>query len=184
VKVSRSYVQPRREVSESCSTGKGRASPPLLGVPWAPSFQAPLRTLVIVPSPTFELASGVLQRPEPIYVQAFVSRAVVERSYVKGVCRLPRPVPLHWRSRSPAMARQLERDLPEPLYFFAFPRHLWRSLRTTNVIERCFVEVRRRTRPMVVFTTVKPADPIIYAIFSRFNRDWKNRNGELFTQAD
>jgi putative transposase len=89
----------------------------------------------------------------------------------------------HWRSRYPAMVRQLERDLPELLHFFAFPRHLWRKLRTTNVIERCFVEVRRRTRPMVVFTNVESVDRIIYAIFSRFNQDWKNHTLQLFTQA-
>jgi transposase-like protein len=89
----------------------------------------------------------------------------------------------HWRSRYPAMVRQLEHDLPELLHFFAFPRHLWRKLRTTNVIERCFVEVRRRTRPMVVFTNVESVERIIYAIFSRFNEDWKNHTLELFTQA-
>ncbi len=89
----------------------------------------------------------------------------------------------HWRSRYPAMVRQLERDLPELLHFFALPGHLWRKLRTTNVIERCFVEVRRRTRPMVVFTNVESVDRIIYAIFSRFNEDWKTRTLELFTQA-
>ena len=89
----------------------------------------------------------------------------------------------HWRSRYPAMVRQLERDLPELLHFFALPTHLWRKLRTTNVIERCFVEVRRRTRPMVVFTNVESVDRIIYAIFSRFNDDWKTRTLELFTQA-
>src|SRR5438128_1494718 len=89
----------------------------------------------------------------------------------------------HCRSRYPAMVRQLERDLPELLHFFAFPRHLWRKLRTTNVIERCFVEVRRRTRPMVVFTNVESVDRIIYAIFSRFNEDWKNHTLQLFTQA-
>ncbi len=89
----------------------------------------------------------------------------------------------HWRSRYPAMVRQLERDLSELLHFFVFPRHLWRKLRTTNVIERCFVEVRRRTRPMVVFTNVESVDRIIYAIFSRFNEDWKNHTLELFTQA-
>jgi putative transposase len=88
-----------------------------------------------------------------------------------------------WRSRYPAMVHQLERDLPELLHFFSFPRHLWRKLRTTNVIERCFVEVRRRTRPMVVFTNVESVDRIIYAIFSRFNEDWKNHTLELFTQA-
>ena len=52
-----------------------------------------------------------------------------------------------------------------------------------NVIERCFVEVRRRTRPMVVFTNVESVDRIIYAIFSRFNEDWKNHTLELFAQA-
>lgn len=89
----------------------------------------------------------------------------------------------HWRSRYPAMVRQLERDLPELLPFFALPPHLWRKVRTTNVIERCFVEVRRRTRPMVVFTNVESVERIIYAIFSRFNQDWKTHTLHLFTQA-
>src|SRR6266853_4515851 len=57
----------------------------------------------------------------------------------------------------------------ELLSFFAFPQHLWRKLRTTNVIERCFVEVRRRTRPMVCFVSVERVDRIIYSIFQRFN---------------
>lgn len=53
----------------------------------------------------------------------------------------------NWQHLYPTLVRQLERDLPELLVFFRFPRHLWRKLRTTNVIERCFLEVRRRTRP-------------------------------------
>jgi putative transposase len=89
----------------------------------------------------------------------------------------------HWQSRYPAMVRQLERDLPELLHFFALPSHLWRKLRTTNMIERCFVEVRRRTRPMVVFTNVESVDRIVFAIFSRFNQDWKTHALNLFTQA-
>ena len=89
----------------------------------------------------------------------------------------------HWRPRYPAMVRLLERDLPELLHFFALPPHLWRKVRTTNVIERCFVEVRRRTRPMVVFSNVESVDRIIYAIFSRFNEDWKTHTLNLFTQA-
>jgi transposase-like protein len=88
-----------------------------------------------------------------------------------------------WRKLYPAMVSQLERDLPELLNFYRMPSQLWRKLRTTNVIERCFVEVRRRTRPMVVFTNVESVDRIIYAIFSRFNEDWKNHTLELFTQA-
>jgi transposase-like protein len=81
------------------------------------------------------------------------------------------------------MVRSLEKDLPELLQFFSFPPPRWRKLRTTNAIERCFVAVRRRTRPMVVFTNVQSVDRIIYAIFNRFNEDWKNHTLELFTQA-
>src|SRR5712691_7358954 len=88
-----------------------------------------------------------------------------------------------WRRQYAAMVRRLERDLPELLSFFAFPRHLWRKLRTTNVIERCFVEVRRRTRPMVCFVNVESVDRIIYSIFQRFNLEWKTRTLNLFTQA-
>ena len=88
-----------------------------------------------------------------------------------------------WRGRYPSMVKRLGQDLPELLSFFAFPRYLWRKLRTTNVIERCFVEVRRRTRPMVCFVNVESVDRIIYSIFQRFNLEWKSRTLNLFTQA-
>ena len=88
-----------------------------------------------------------------------------------------------WRGRYPGVVQRLGQDLPELLSFFAFPRHLWRKLRTTNVIERCFVEVRRRTRPMVCFVNVESVDRIIYSIFQRFNLEWKTRTLNLFTQA-
>jgi putative transposase len=88
-----------------------------------------------------------------------------------------------WRSDYPSMVKQLERDLPELLAFFRFPKHLWRKLRTTNIIERCFVEVRRRTRPMVCFVNVQSVDRIIYSIFQRFNLEWKTRTLRVFTQA-
>lgn len=91
----------------------------------------------------------------------------------------------HWQEVYAGMVKRLERDLPELLSFFSFPRALWRKLRTTNVIERCFVEVRRRTRPMVCFVNVASVDRIIYAIFNGLNEkyQWKNRTLRLFTQA-
>ena len=88
-----------------------------------------------------------------------------------------------WRCDYPSLVKQLERDLPELLAFFRFPKHLWRKLRTTNIIERCFVEVRRRTRPMVCFVNVQSVDRIIYAIFQRCNLEWKTRTLRVFTQA-
>jgi transposase-like protein len=88
-----------------------------------------------------------------------------------------------WQSVYPAMVRRLERDLPELFTFYDFPRHLWRKLRTTNVIERCFVEVRRRTRPMVCFVNIHSVDRIVFSIFNRMNPQWKNRTLRVFTQA-
>ena len=88
-----------------------------------------------------------------------------------------------WLREYGPMVRRLERDLPELLSVFAFPARLRQKLRTTNVIERCFVEVRRRTRPLVCFVNVQSIDRIIYSIFQRFNLEWKTRTLNLFTQA-
>ena len=78
-----------------------------------------------------------------------------------------------WQSVYPALVRRLERDLPELFTFFEFPRRLWRKLRTTNVIERCLVEVRRRPRPLVCFVNVPSVDRIVFAILNRMNPQWK-----------
>lgn len=84
-----------------------------------------------------------------------------------------------WQGVYPLVVKRLEKDLPNLLNFYAFPQHLWKKLRTPNAIERCFVEVRRRTRPTVVFTNVHSVDR---TIFHRMNEDWQNRTLELFTQ--
>lgn len=89
----------------------------------------------------------------------------------------------NWSQPYPGIVRQLAKDLPELLSFLHFPRHLWRKLRTTNVIERCFVELRHRTRPRVCFVNVNSVDRIIFSIFPCFNQQWKNRTLRLFTQA-
>lgn len=88
-----------------------------------------------------------------------------------------------WRAAYPQLVKRLLRDLPELLAFFQCPRRLWRKLRTTNVIERCFVEVRRRTRPMVCFVNVQSVERIIFSIFNRFNLEWRQRTFCQFTQA-
>ena len=74
-----------------------------------------------------------------------------------------------WRAAYPAWYGNWKAICPSCWPFSAFPRHLWRKLRTTNIIERCFVEVRRTTRPMVCFVNVQSVDRIIYSIFQRCN---------------
>jgi len=88
-----------------------------------------------------------------------------------------------WQASYPGLVHRLENDLPDLLTFYQFPRPLWRKLRTTNVIERRFVEVRRRTRPMVCFVNIHSVDRIIFAIFNQFNQQWQNRTLKVFTQA-
>lgn len=88
-----------------------------------------------------------------------------------------------WQPAYPKVVQRLLDDLPELLAFFRCPRQLWRKVRTTNVIERCFVEVRRRTRPMVCFVNVQSMERIIYSIFNRFNLEWHQRTLREFTQA-
>ncbi len=50
----------------------------------------------------------------------------------------------------------------------------------TNVIGRCFVEVRRRTRPTVCFVNVESVDRITYSIFQRFYLEWTTRSFSIY----
>jgi transposase-like protein len=86
-----------------------------------------------------------------------------------------------WRKDAPEAVACVEKDLEELLNFFAEPAALARRLRTTNAIERCFREVRRRTNPMSCFNNSESCERIIYAIFSHQNNRWKDRPIPEFT---
>lgn len=81
-----------------------------------------------------------------------------------------------WKPIAPEAVHCLEKDLEEMLVFFkAVPQNLWVKLRTTNIIERVFREVRRRTRPMSCFENKESVERIVYAIFYRQNEIWKEK---------
>jgi len=84
-----------------------------------------------------------------------------------------------WRSISPEAVACLEDDLEHLLMFYQCPREMWKKLRTTNIIERVFREVRRRTRPMSCFTNTRSVERIIFAIFNRQNEIWKDKPLEI-----
>lgn len=87
-----------------------------------------------------------------------------------------------WRPARPRAVASVERDLDELLNFFAVPREHWRKVRTTNVIERCFREVRRRTRPISSFTNPASCDRIVFGVISHLNRSWETKPLKQFTQ--
>jgi putative transposase len=77
-----------------------------------------------------------------------------------------------WQDRYPAAVSCLRRDLDELLSFFELGDPEWfKTARTTNAIERRFREVRRRTRPMGVFSDKTSVERILYAVFSHLNQE-------------
>lgn len=71
-----------------------------------------------------------------------------------------------WIDRYPKAVRCLQDDLEDLLTCFQFSDTDFRkAIRTTNAIERRFREVRRRTRPMGVFSNRTSVERILYAVF-------------------
>ena len=67
--------------------------------------------------------------------------------------------------------RCLVQDLEALLEFLRFDDATWRkAARTTNAIERRFREVRRRTRPMGVFSDRTSIERILFAVFTHENQ--------------
>lgn len=89
-----------------------------------------------------------------------------------------------WRPVAPKAVKCIEKDLEELLNVYFCPKVIRIKLRTTNVIERAFREVRRRTRPMSCFNNVQSIERIIYAVLSRLNEQWGMKPLKEFTHND
>ncbi len=87
-----------------------------------------------------------------------------------------------WKSISPAAVKCLEKDIEELLNFYTCPKEMRKKLRTTNVIERAFREVRRRTRPMTCFNNTPSIERIIFAVLNHLNSQWGKKPLKEFTQ--
>jgi putative transposase len=107
-----------------------------------------------------------------------VYRAPTRRAAVGAYWRWARA----WRPRHPVLVRNLERDLDDLLAVFALPGPLRASLRTTNLIERAFRELRRRLRPIGSLTDRRSADRILYGQVVRLNDLLSRRPLAAFTQ--
>lgn len=94
-----------------------------------------------------------------------IYRAPSRRAAVQAYWRWARA----WRGRHPVLVRQLEADLDELLAVFALPAPVRASLRTTNLLERAFRELRRRLRPIGSLTDRRSADRILYGQVLRLN---------------
>ncbi len=81
------------------------------------------------------------------------------------------------------LVRNLERDLDALLAVFALPEPLRANLRTTNLIERAFRELRcRRLRPIGSLTDRRSADRLLHGQVVRLNGLLAARPLAAFTQ--
>ena len=79
-----------------------------------------------------------------------------------------------WIIEEERAVRCLKKGFYNCLHYFEFDKELWKSIRTTNILERAFREVRRRTRPMNnFFTNEASANRIMYGIIDMLNKNWK-----------
>lgn len=79
----------------------------------------------------------------------------------------------NWKWKAPSAVSCLMEDLDDLLVYMELPEKHWKALRTTNVIERSFREVRRRIRPMTIFSNTRSCDRILVCVFNKVNGRWK-----------
>ncbi len=81
-----------------------------------------------------------------------------------------------WLVEEERAVQCMNKDLFNCLHFYDFPPERWKSIRTTNILERAFREVRRRTRPMNnFFTNEASSDRIMYGISQMLNKNWRGK---------
>ena len=69
-----------------------------------------------------------------------------------------------WKKLCPPVARSLEEAGENLLTFYAFPKPMWRALRTTNSIENLNREFRRRTKTQASFPNEDSALTLLYGL--------------------
>jgi transposase-like protein len=69
-----------------------------------------------------------------------------------------------WTPRCPGVVRSLQEGGDELLTFFRFPKRQWKTLRTTNVIERLNEEFRRRVKTQGALPTEDAALVLLFGL--------------------
>jgi transposase-like protein len=78
-----------------------------------------------------------------------------------------------WQNLYPSAVETLGRDLADCLTFFRFPPRHWKRLRTSNSLERCLREVRRRTRVVGRFPTEISALSLVWSVMDQDSNNWR-----------
>lgn len=78
-----------------------------------------------------------------------------------------------WGREFPSLTRCLLSALDSCLTFYRFPSEHWSRIRTSNILERCFKEVRRRTNVVGRFPTEESALTLVWAVMVGDTAKWR-----------
>ncbi len=87
-----------------------------------------------------------------------------------------------WRQRYPKAVECVRRDIDHLFMFYRVPESYRRHVRSSNAIERCFRELRRRTRTIGCFTNDESLERVLFAVFDTINKRWGRIPLFKFTQ--
>jgi len=79
----------------------------------------------------------------------------------------------HHQREFPSATETLAKHLEECLTFYRFPERHWRHIRTSNVIERAFKEVKRRTKVIGRFPNETSALVMVFSILEGERLKWQ-----------
>jgi len=79
----------------------------------------------------------------------------------------------HYSREFPTAAETLASHLEECLTFYRFPERHWKHIRTSNVIERAFKEVKRRTRVVGRFPNETSALVMVFSLLEEDRVKWQ-----------
>ena len=73
----------------------------------------------------------------------------------------------------PTATEVLAKDLAECLTFYRFPESHWKRIRTSNVLERAFLEVRRRTDVIKRMPDEMSALALVFGVLEEVRMKWR-----------
>lgn len=77
-----------------------------------------------------------------------------------------------YKKSAPEFADWLDKNAEEGFTFYQFPKEHWRRIKTTNLLERLNLEIKRRTRVARLFPNTESCLRLVSAILQEINDGW------------
>jgi len=105
-------------------------------------------------------------------MKSLVHQVFYAQSYEEGL-ELRQELIARFRDRYTSAMECLEGDLRECLTYLQFPKAYWKTIRTSNLLERTFGEGKRRTKVIPRFPTESSGLRLFYASLITASQSWK-----------